>query len=184
MGSIFNELKRRKVFRVTAAYLGGAWAILEFVSVVSPMLRLDAYLTFAVEHARRVSAAVAPSSERTDFHGCRQRNGGGLTRLQCAATPLLRRPPPFRPDQYSADPSQSDSPIGSPCGISVTRDRTDAIVSRVSGFSKSSESSAAHRHALRRRICAAQGLRQWNTHGPPATPRFPAWWRNGARSAP
>jgi len=40
MGSLFSELKRRKVFRVTAAYLVGAWAILEFVSVVSPMLRL------------------------------------------------------------------------------------------------------------------------------------------------
>jgi TolB-like protein/tetratricopeptide (TPR) repeat protein len=40
MGSLFSELKRRKVFRVTAAYLVGAWAILEFVSVVTPMLRL------------------------------------------------------------------------------------------------------------------------------------------------
>lgn len=40
MGSLFSELKRRKVFRVTAAYLVGAWAILEFVSVVAPMLRL------------------------------------------------------------------------------------------------------------------------------------------------
>jgi len=35
MGSLFSELKLRKVFRVTAAYLVGAWAILEFVSVVS-----------------------------------------------------------------------------------------------------------------------------------------------------
>ncbi|MGE4063251.1 MAG: hypothetical protein AB7E79_07765 [Rhodospirillaceae bacterium] len=40
MGSLFSELKRRKVFRVAAAYLVGAWAILEFVSVVTPMLRL------------------------------------------------------------------------------------------------------------------------------------------------
>lgn len=40
MGSIFNELKRRNVFRVGIAYLVVSWVILQFVDVVTPMLKI------------------------------------------------------------------------------------------------------------------------------------------------
>jgi len=59
MGSLFSELKRRKVFRVTAAYLVGAWAILEFVSVVSPMLRLPDWIGAAVLLLLTIGLVVA-----------------------------------------------------------------------------------------------------------------------------
>jgi TolB-like protein/Tfp pilus assembly protein PilF len=38
--SLFNELKRRKVFRVAAAYIVFAWLMLQVVDVVVPMLEL------------------------------------------------------------------------------------------------------------------------------------------------
>ena len=37
MGNFFSELKRRNVFRVCAAYLAGAWALLQVADVVVPM---------------------------------------------------------------------------------------------------------------------------------------------------
>ena len=36
--TLFDELKRRNVFRVSAAYLLVAWLILQVVDVVAPML--------------------------------------------------------------------------------------------------------------------------------------------------
>jgi hypothetical protein len=40
MSNIFEELRRRKVFRVAAAYVVGAWVLLQVVDVLSPALEL------------------------------------------------------------------------------------------------------------------------------------------------
>lgn len=42
--SLFTELKRRNVFRVTIAYLIGSWALLQIVDVVAPILDLPAWV--------------------------------------------------------------------------------------------------------------------------------------------
>ncbi|MGA9573240.1 MAG: hypothetical protein WBS20_04745 [Lysobacterales bacterium] len=39
--SLFENLKRRKVFRVTAAYIVAAWIILQIVETVFPAFGLD-----------------------------------------------------------------------------------------------------------------------------------------------
>ena len=40
MSQFFEELKRRKVFRVGIAYLVAAWVLLQVADVLSPMLEL------------------------------------------------------------------------------------------------------------------------------------------------
>jgi hypothetical protein len=40
MPGLFEELKRRNVFRVSAAYLLASWLLLQIVDVVGPLLRL------------------------------------------------------------------------------------------------------------------------------------------------
>ena len=42
--SLFSELKRRNVFRVTIAYLIGTWLLLQVVDVVAPILALPPWV--------------------------------------------------------------------------------------------------------------------------------------------
>ena len=55
VGRWFDELKRRNVFRVAAAYLAGAWLVVQLMEALLPMFGLE-------ETAGRLLEAAARNS--------------------------------------------------------------------------------------------------------------------------
>ena len=43
MGNLFQELRRRKVFRITAVYAAMAWELIEVAATVLPALQLPVW---------------------------------------------------------------------------------------------------------------------------------------------
>ena len=61
--SIFEELKRRKVFRVTSTYAVVAWVIMQIGEVVFPALRLPEWVLSTVVIPVSYTHLTLPTSD-------------------------------------------------------------------------------------------------------------------------